>query len=65
MPSLTIYVMRYSLLRRMEKRLGEELRCRLCGKPIQPGDEVVSAPCGGGRKNFYIYHKECFEQTLH
>ena len=65
MPSLTTYVMTLPILRKMEKKLGKKLRCRICGEPIQPGDEVTSAPRGGGRKNFYIYHQKCFKKTLH
>jgi len=65
MPSYHIYVMCFPIFRKLEKHLGDKPRCRLCGKPIQIGDEVVSFPAVGSRVKHYIYHRSCFEKTLH
>ena len=65
MPSYHTYIMCLPVLRKLEKHLGDKPRCRLCGEPIQIGDEVVSFPAVGQRVNHYLYHRDCFEKTLH
>ncbi|RJS90884.1 hypothetical protein CW705_04915 [Candidatus Bathyarchaeota archaeon] len=64
MPSFHVYVMQMCIFNKIVKNSGLP-RCRLCGEPVQIGDEVVSFPAVGTRIKHYLYHRECFEKTLH
>jgi len=61
---MSIYKMTEDIYKRL-KRMGLKLVCRRCGKPIRPGDVVVtrhsrtkSTKIG---KHRIIYHKSCWD----
>jgi len=56
------FILTENLKRRLEKR-KVRLVCRKCGKPIVPGEKVVSCFNGNpGAKRLKHYHLECYEK---
>jgi len=47
---------------RILKSRGADLKCRICGKPIKPGDYIVTKPSRYGWKR---YHRICYEAAHH
>jgi len=55
------FLMTATVLKRLQKT-GKNLKCRVCRKPVEVGDRVVSVQAQGARYNHYIYHQECYEK---
>ena len=47
---------------RMLKSRGADLICRICGKPIKPGDRIVVKP---SRYRWKRFHYACYQSLLH
>ena len=59
--AMHVYAMTKSIKSRLEKRIGE-LKCPVCGRPIEVGQQVVTFT-----KRYVkikVYHKKCYEKLL-
>ncbi|RLI00136.1 hypothetical protein DRO19_00340 [Candidatus Bathyarchaeota archaeon] len=57
-----IYAMTKSVKSRIEKRIGQALKCPVCGRPIEVGQQVVTFTKRNVR--IKVYHKKCYEKLL-
>jgi len=55
------YVMRKSVLTGLSTRHGS-IHCRVCGEPIEEGEEVVSKSTS--RNNVKLSHRDCWEKLF-